>query len=176
VISFVYLGVGRFRDIPVFKIGKALHPKRRTTKLRIKLVGYIVCADESEAFALEHIIRQRIRGLNARNVGKTSDWFYYNAAAFREVRSWFSLETADVIEIVTYINQHVDPFALFEEEVQLLREIISLKDQMIDKLNQQIKILSNTVDMSSEAIRQSIRVLDRLDPKYRSSEKNSAGD
>jgi len=146
MISFVYLGVGRFRDIPVFKIGKARHPKRRTANLGIKLVGYFLCVDDIEAFAMENAIRQRIRAMGGRNVGKTSDWFHYKTILFQEVQSWFKNDIGDLDAILARVFQNAGEFAFLEDRIETLEKLLAAKNKIISMQEEIIQLLKKRTD------------------------------
>jgi len=104
MISFVYLGVGEFDSVSVFKIGKTSYPKKRYVALGIDFTGYIACVNDEEALALEHLLQAKARFIGAKTIPNKSDWFYYDEKAYQRIFRWFETEAEALIESLYYLT------------------------------------------------------------------------
>jgi len=105
MISFVYLGVGEFDSVSVFKIGKTSNPKQRSASLGIDFTGYMVCLNDNEALALESYLQLKVRMLGAKNLPRRNDWFYYDEELYRQVLDWFENRMEELVGRVSNEGQ-----------------------------------------------------------------------
>lgn len=113
--SHVYLALGKWRQRPLMKFGKANRLEGRQKGLTLRIEYACACESVDAAFALEKKMRQFMRGLGARQYNHSNDWFDFDSEIYAACRAEF-LRAANGNLI--YIENEIDPDELDIESLR----------------------------------------------------------